>query len=532
MTHDRSTPVRVVAAALLLTAPTIARSSAAQAPVLPAPVTSALVLGKDTIGVERATFGAQRIDGELVDRVRGMRIVYASTLDTQGNATGIDLRVYRPASDTTVKQHAVIELHGDTAVATIVGAPAPQRLRTTPGALPYVNPSVALLQPLVARTRGASAAVDVPLFQTVGGMTVPATVTWVSRDSATISIGGVAGYLRVDSAGVVREFGVPAQGFRGVRAAAALPMTVAPPDYSAPAGAPYTAESVTVRTPAGLTLVGTLTLPRARPARGVSAIVTITGSGAEDRDESIPLVAGYRPFRQVADTLGRRGIAVLRLDDRGIGGSDPGPASATSADYADDIRAALAYLRTRPEIDASRLGLVGHSEGGMIAPMVAATDTGVRAIVLLAGPAWTGRKILAYQQRYALEHDTALTAAKRDSLVQRAPAQIDSAARASAWVRYFLDYDPLATARRVRTPVLILQGATDRQVTPEQAPALAAAFRAAGNRRVTVRVFPETDHLFLADPSGDPAGYRALRASGVRPEVLGAIADWLSTQLR
>jgi len=118
------------------------------------------------------------------------------------------------------------------------------------------------------------------------------------------------------------------------------------------------------------------------------------------------------------------------------------------------------------------------------------------------------------------------------TLLATAPAALDSAARASAWIRYFLDYDPVATARRVRTPVLILQGATDRQVTAEQADTLAAALRAGGNRRVTVRVFPETNHLFLADPDGSPAGYAALPSKQVRPAVLGAIADWLSATLK
>ena len=102
--------------------------------------------------------------------------------------------------------------------------------------------------------------------------------------------------------------------------------------------------------------------------------MTITGSGSEDRDEAVRRASGYRPFREIADTLGRRGIAVLRLDDRGVGGSDIGPPTATTADFADDIRAGVAYLRARPEIDTMRIGLVGHSEGGDIAPMVAATD--------------------------------------------------------------------------------------------------------------------------------------------------------------
>ena len=137
-------------------------------------------------------------------------------------------------------------------------------------------------------------------------------------------------------------------------------------DYSAPPGAPYEAIAVTVPSPAGHTLAGTLTLPKgASRAHPVAAIVTITGSGPEDRDEALPGVDGYRPFRQFADSLGRRGIAVLRMDDRGYGESTGKHKGATSADFADDIRAGLAYLRTRPEIDAKRLGLLGHSEGGL-----------------------------------------------------------------------------------------------------------------------------------------------------------------------
>jgi dipeptidyl aminopeptidase/acylaminoacyl peptidase len=243
-------------------------------------------------------------------------------------------------------------------------------------------------------------------------------------------------------------------------------------------------------------------------------------------------VNGYRPFRQIADTLGRRGIAVLRLDDRGAGGSDVGPKGPTSADFADDIRAGLAYLRTRPEIDGSRLALVGHSEGGMIAPMVGATDPKLRAIVLMAGPAHTGRAILTYQQQYAADSMLHLTGVRRDSALRSMSKTLDSAAVAEPWIHFFLDYDPIATAKRVKQPVLVLQGATDRQVTPEQAGELAAAFRAGGNRDVTMRAFPSTDHLFLADPVGNPSGYAALPSKNVRVEVLGTLADWLAAHLQ
>jgi len=127
-------------------------------------------------------------------------------------------------------------------------------------------------------------------------------------------------------------------------------------------------------------LSGTLTRPRGTGAR-VPVVVTITGSGPQDRDGRLAGINGYRPFRALADTLGRRGVAVLRFDERGVGGSTGTYAGATTQDFAADVRAALAWLRTRPDVDPRRLALLGHSEGGIVAPMVAATDS-VAAVVL------------------------------------------------------------------------------------------------------------------------------------------------------
>lgn len=307
---------------------------------------------------------------------------------------------------------------------------------------------------------------------------------------------------------------------------------VAKVDYSAPPGAPYEAIPVRVPSPAGHTLAGTLTLPRgASRAHPVGAIVTITGSGPEARDEALPGVEGYRPFRQIADSLGRRGIAVLRMDDRGYGESTGKHKGATSADFADDIRAGLAYLRTRPEIDAKRLGLLGHSEGGLIAPLVALHEPELRGIVLMAGPSKGGREILQYQFRNLVEHNPALTGAKKDSALATIDARIDSLGASDPWMKFFLDYDPLATARQVKTPVLILNGGTDQQVTPDQVSVLAAAFREAGNKDVTTRVFPNLDHLFVHDTSGFPGGYAKLKNPHVEPEVVGMVADWLVERL-
>lgn len=492
-----------------------------------------VVTGSDTVSVERVTRGVARLEGELVLRAQGSRVAYAATLGANETMTAMETWLRRGA-DTTTLQHARITLTADSAIAE-VGSTV-QRIGTPPGAMPYINPSAGLLDQALRRARalgGASA--EVPLIQGGMGMITPLHVTWLGADSAVLSIAGTE--MRASISGSTFTGAVvPSQSVRFVRVEGARTLDAAPlppPDYRAPAGAPYVAEEVRIVTTDGVKLAGTLTLPRrGAPPTRVPAVVLITGSGTQARDEAIPIVAGYRPFRQIADTLSRRGIAVLRLDDRGAGASDPGPRGATSADFATDIGAALAYLRARPEIDDAKLGLVGHSEGGLIAPLVAAHDTALKAIVLMAGPSQTGRAIISYQQRYAIESMSRVAPGRRDSAYAASMRTVDSLAKENGWMRFFLDYDPLPTAQRVRQPVLILQGATDRQVTQEQAQALAAAFRAGGNRDVTVRVFPATNHLFLPDSSGNPSGYAKLADTRVRATVLGTLADWLVQRLR
>jgi uncharacterized protein len=306
-----------------------------------------------------------------------------------------------------------------------------------------------------------------------------------------------------------------------------------PRDYSAPLGATYTAENVTITTPMGHTLAGTLTLPRGASATTrVGAIVTISGSGAQDRDENLNTPPGYRPFRQYADSLGRRGIAVLRMDDRGTGSSTGNHRTATSADFAEDIRAGLAYLRTRPEIDAGRLGILGHSEGGLIGPLVSAKEPQLRAAVLMAGPSWNGRRVLEFQLGNNIRNNTALTPARRDSALARVTLVIDSMRDNNPWMKFFIDHDVLAAARLMKTPVLILNGGTDLQVTAEQANELAAAIRSGGNRDVTTHVFKNLNHLFIYDPVGTPQGYGRLPRSAVEPEVVGMLVEWLVQKLR
>ena len=405
-------------------------------------------------------------------------------------------------------------------------------IASRPDAFIMLNSSLAMLELAAERCpRGGS--VTFPAFLATGGQTIDVTIRRAA-DSAVIQFAGQVTVIKLDASGKMRSGSTASQNLSFVRVEgnALSRIKIGAPSYDAPADAPYAAEQVQIPVPAGHELAATLTRPRNAGDR-VPAVVTITGSGAQDRDEYISLVRGYRPFRQVADTLGRNGIAVLRFDDRGYGASTGNFATATSADFADDVRAAIAWLRARRDIDPDRIFLLGHSEGGLIAPLVASTDARIAGIVLLAGPAQKGRQIIAYQQRDAIDRDTALKGMQaRDSAAARAGVQFDSLAKTSAWATFFATYDPVPTARKVRVPALILQGRTDRQVTFEQATALGDAMRAGGDADVTVHVFPGLNHLFLPDPDGSPSNYTRLPSGHIGPEVMGMIVGWVTSHSR
>lgn len=318
-------------------------------------------------------------------------------------------------------------------------------------------------------------------------------------------------------------------------ASAALAQANRPaPDYAAPADAPYRAEQVAIQTPMGHTLAGTLTIPKtADRTRPVPAIVTISGTGPQDRDEFLGF-GDYRPFRQFADSLGRRGVAVLRMDDRGVGASGGTFKGATPVDFVKDIRAGLAYLRTRPDIDANRLGLLGHSEGAIDAPLVAIEEPSLKALVLLAGQARKLGGAAKFQLENLIRRDTTLSPRDREARLARVPAMMDSIAAADPYMKFMFEYEPILDARRVRRPaILILTGETDRQADPAQVDDWAAAFRSAGNRDVTGKVLPGLNHLFVPDPDGFPGGYATLPAPlRVEPSVVGLVTDWLVAKLR
>lgn len=352
-------------------------------------------------------------------------------------------------------------------------------------------------------------------------------------------------YVRVPSqhAEVVREeFAGSIQAFHASIDAQAPHAQI---DYSVPANASFTAQEVTV--PAkGFTLAGTLLVPKSG-ARLFPAVVLITGSGQQTRDEPIPIIGleKFRPFRQIAEKLASNGIAVLRVDDRGVGGSTgretlPG---ATSFDFADDTRAQVAFLRTCKDIDPNRIALVGHSEGGIIAPLVAASDPRIAAIALLAGTGKRGAEAITDQANYVLENNQTMSAAEKQAAraaqqeFYRAVATGGDLSKYPAeaklpWVKAFITYDPLPTIRLVRQPVLILQGALDRQVTAGQATLLEEALLVAGNLDVTKRVFPNLNHLFLPAKTGAFSEYSSLPSTAIGDDVLAVLSDWLKLKLR
>lgn len=342
-------------------------------------------------------------------------------------------------------------------------------------------------------------------------------------------------------------------------------VATAAPDTEAPV--PYVREDVRYKNGAA-TIAGTLTRPRGKGP--YPAALLITGSGAQDRDETI---LGFKPFKFIADRLTRDGVAVLRVDDRGIGGSTGDMGAATSEDLANDVRVGIAYLERRPEIDPARIGLIGHSEGGTIAPMVAAGSKDVAFVVMLAGTGVPGDTLLLVQSALIMHangaSDTAIATNQKllrlsyqaartgrnwdvvhAAVLETVRRQLDNRDAASsgvnldefartkadeqvkmmksAWMRFFVDYDPAPALAKLTCPVLALFGAQDLQVPPSlNAPPVTRAL--AGNRDARVVVIPDANHLFQPTESGNPALYGSLPKT-FAPGVLDTLSTWITTR--
>ena len=329
---------------------------------------------------------------------------------------------------------------------------------------------------------------------------------------------------------------------------------------------PY--DEVDVRFPndeAGISLAGTLTVPRT--AGPHPAVFLISGSGPQDRNEE---VYGHRPFLVIADDLTRRGVAVLRVDDRGVGGSTGSREAATSEDYAGDALAAVAFLKSRPDIDSRRIGLIGHSEGGLVAPITAARDPSIAFIVLLAAPGLPGAEIAVLQARTmlraagapeaAIETQTRIQTSMlnvlrettdeveirkrgreilREELVRagdREATQLAAVERQlepqirralTPWSRFFMMYDPRPALGRLQCPVLAINGTTDSQVpASENLSAIESALHAGGNTAVTIVALPNLNHLFQTSTTGALSEYAKIEET-FAPVALETMGRWI-----
>jgi pimeloyl-ACP methyl ester carboxylesterase len=343
----------------------------------------------------------------------------------------------------------------------------------------------------------------------------------------------------------------------------------APRRAQEPRGAlPYDARNAFIDAADGVRLAGTLTVPRGRGPH--PAVLLISGSGPQNRDEE---AFGHRPFLVIADHLTRRGIAVLRVDDRGVAASTGSFGEATSEDFARDARACVDWLRRQEAVDPRRVGLVGHSEGALIAPLVAGRDPGVACVVLLAGPATDGETVSLDQlarmrlaagqdgasiERLVEQHRRVFAEIKRadttggaarlrplvrgliESLSARERAQIgdvdamvESQVRqlSGPWFRFFLRHDPRPALEGLRCPTLALYGEKDLQVAPavHRAP-MERALRASVSRDAEVRVLPGLNHLFQHATTGLPSEYVTLEET-FDPAALDQLSGWIGARL-
>jgi pimeloyl-ACP methyl ester carboxylesterase len=329
---------------------------------------------------------------------------------------------------------------------------------------------------------------------------------------------------------------------------------------------PYNSEEVTFENKsAGIKLAGTFTFPK--EGTDFPTVVLITGSGPQDRNET---VFGHKPFLVISDYLTRNGIAVLRYDDRGVGGSTGDFGKATSLDFAGDVEAAVDYLKTKKEVNKKEIGLIGHSEGGLIAPIVAVKDKDIAFIVLLAGPGLPGNELLPLQSELIMkaegdkpeniekvvnlnqkifslvnsEKDTAVFHQKLKELLKKSYDSLSEEEKkeipdlkayteqqfktlTSPWFRFFLSYDPRPVLEKVKCPVLALNGGNDLQVPAKvDLSEIEKELNKGGNKDFKIVELPGLNHLFQPSETGKISEYAKIEET-FSPNALKIIGDWI-----
>lgn len=289
----------------------------------------------------------------------------------------------------------------------------------------------------------------------------------------------------------------------------------------------------------GFNLAGTLTAPSQMGRMRHPAVVLVAGSGPVERDET---VAGIPIFAQLAGALAERGFMVLRYDKRGLGQSGGRTERVTIQDYADDLIDAVKWLRKRDDVDKRRIAVAGHSEGGAVAMLASGREKNISALVLIAAPGTTGAELILEQQRHLLDA-LKLPEAERQATIElqkkiqtavtteKGWEGVPSEMRKQAdtpWFRSFLLFDPAAAMKKIRQPILIVQGDLDTQVAPAAADRLAELARAR-KKKVGVRVehLPGVNHLLVHAATGEVSEYATLKEKQIVPDVARLVADWL-----
>lgn len=491
------------------------------------------------IGRETFRENGTRLDATVVIPLVRIRIVAVVERDAGGRPQRLEQQMFALPADTLTRTYTAVRVADSLRLSLGSREWAKQASPDEFGPDQMLAPFISLVQR--AHRRDSTWQVWIPNADTTLSFSIV-----FQGDTVRATIGPQIAVFVLGADGKVRGAEFPQSRVRYERHAAGAPlpplagMTPPAPDYTAPASAAWTAEEVRVPV-TGLradtfSLGCTLTRPKAGGPRFPAAL-TVTGSGQQDRDENLwPLVPAYRLFRQVAERLAAEGIAVLRCDDHGFGASGgPLDSAVSMLDFARNAQAQLAWLRARPDIDGAKLAIVGHSEGGIVGPIVAADDARLAALVIMAGPSKTMDEVLRDQFLAAVDRSRALTTEQRTAAREQAIRDAAAfGANAPGYMRHARTWDPLQAARRVRAPVLVLQGMLDQQVTHGQADTLGAAIRAAGNRDVTVRTFPGLNHLFLVSPdgTGSPDEYAALQDVRIPAAVLETLAEWLRRRLR